>query len=160
MNMRRRFRYSRADQIGLTYIEVMIALVLIAVALVPALEALHTGMLGAEVYASSSKEHFSAAAKMEEVLAEPYVSLLAAAAMAADEITISSYSDAVATPDRRLVFLSRFDADNADGDNDPFSVPDPNLDGDNNPFTGYAGLIWVQVRIDGSGSALESLSAP
>lgn len=159
MNRWRRPGSFRKRQVGLTYVEVMIAVVIIAAALVPALEALHTGMLGTEIYQSSSAEHYSATGKMEELLAEPYAALLAAAASAGDETTVSGYSDAPATPDRRLVYLSRFDADNADGDNNPFTVPDPNLDGDNDPFTGYSGLIWLRVKIEGSAAALESLSA-
>lgn len=144
----------------MTYIEVMIAVVIIAAALVPAMEALHTGMLGTEINRSSTAEHYSATGKMEELLAEPYGALLAAAAIAGDATTISGYSDPPATPDRRLVYLSRFDADNADGDGDPFTVPDANEDGDNDPFTGYSGLIWLRVEIEGSATPLESLSAP
>lgn len=145
---------------GLTYVEVLIATSLIAVALVPALEALHTGLLGTEIYQSTSTEHYAATAKMEELLAEPYGALVSAAATAGDQLTQSNYSDAPATLNRRLVFLGLYDADNADGDNDLFTVLDSNLDGDNDPFTGFAGLVWVRVEIEGSVTALESLSAP
>ena len=147
-------------QSGLTYIEVLIAIVLIAVALVPALEALHTGMLGTEIYQATSAEHYAATAKMEELLAEQHGALLSAAAAAGDSLTPSSYSDAPATPNRRLVFLGLYDADNADGDNNLFTVLDPNLDGDNDPFTGFAGLVWLRVEVEGSITAFESLSAP
>lgn len=147
-------------QSGLTYVEVLIATVIIVVALVPALDALHTEMLGTQIYRSSSTEHYAAAARMEELLAEQYGALVSAAAAAGDQLTPSSYSDAPATPNRRLVFLGLYDADNADGDNDSFTVPDPNLDGDNDPFTGFNGLVWVRVAIDGSAATLESLSAP
>jgi len=147
-------------QNGLTYIEVLIAIAIIAVALVPALEALHTGMLGTEIYQSSSTEHYAATAVMEELLAEQHGALVSAAAVAGDESTPSSYSDAPATPNRRLVYLGLYDADNADGDNNLFTVLDPNLDGDNNPYTGFTGLVWLRVQVEGSASALESLSAP
>jgi hypothetical protein len=146
-------------QSGLTYVEVLIATVIIVVALVPALEALHTGMLGTQIYTSSSTGHYAATAKMEELLAEQYSALVLAAAAAGDQLTPSSYSDAPATPNRRLVFLGLYDADNADGDNDLFTVLDPNLDGDNNPFTGFTGLVWIRVEVEGSAVALESLSA-
>jgi len=149
-----------ARQNGLTYVEVLVAMAILAVALVPALEALHTGMLGTAIYESTSREHYAATAKMEELLAEQHGALLAAAASAGDELTPSSFSDAPATPNRRLVFLGLYDADNADGDNNLFTVPDLNLDGDNDPFTGYAGLIWVHVAVEGSVTTLESLSAP
>lgn len=147
-------------QLGLTYIEVLIATVLIATALVPAMEALHTGILGTQIYQSISAEHYATTAKMEELLAEQHGALVSAAAAAGDESTPSSYSDAPATPNRRLIFLGLYDADNADGDNDLFTVLDPNLDGDNDPFTGFSGLVWLRVEVEGSVTVLESLSAP
>ena len=55
-----------------------------------------------------------------------------------------AYSDAAGTPDRRRVFLSRYD-----GDDDP-------ADGD--PFTGVdAGLLWIRVEIEGTNLSLERL---
>ena len=147
-------------QSGFSYLEVLIATVIIAVALVPAIDALYAGMLGARVYDSSSKEYYLATTRMEEVLAEPHVNLKAAAALAGNAITPSSYSDPTGSTDRRLVFLGLYDPENKDGDNDPFTVPDPDLDNDNNPFTGYVGLIWVRVQIEGSAAFIESLSAP
>jgi prepilin-type N-terminal cleavage/methylation domain-containing protein len=146
-------------QSGLTYIEVMIAVALLAVALVPAIEALHAGMLGADIQQTVSTSHYAALTRMEEVLAEPYGTLTNAAAAAGNESTPSSYSDAGGAPDRRLVFVALYDADNSDGDGNVFTVPDPNLDGDNNPFTGYTGLLWVRVEIEGSVTSLESLTA-
>ena len=74
-------------QHGLTYIEVLIAVFVIVVALVPALEALHTGMLGTEIYQSTSAEHYAATAKMEELLTEQHSALIAAAAAAGVAIT-------------------------------------------------------------------------
>ena len=145
---------------GLTYVEMLIAMVIIVVALVPALEALHTGMLGTQIYQSSTTEYYAATARMEELLAEQHGALVVAAAKAGDQLTPSTYSDAPATPNRRLVFLGLYDADNADGDDDLFTVPDPNLDGDNDPFTGFTGLVWVRVAVEGSATDLESLAAP
>jgi len=154
-------RHSRVTQrqTGLTYVEVLIAMVLIAVALVPGLQALQTGMTGTQIYQSSTTEHYAALAKMEELLAEQHASLVAAAAAAGDQLTPSSYSDAPATPDRRLVYLGLYDADNADGDNNLFTVLDPNFDDDNDPFTGFTGLVWIHVEVEGSAASLESLSA-
>ena len=97
---------------------------------------------------------------MEQVLAEPHSALILAAAEAGNAMTPSSYSDAPLSPQRSLVFLGLYDADDKDGDKDPFTVPDPDLDADNNPFTNYTGLIWVRVEIEGSIVHVESLSAP
>ena len=138
----------------------MVATVILAVALVPALKALHTGMLGAEIYDSSSNQHYATLAMMEEVLAEPHATLTAAAAIAGNWKTPSIYSDAAGSPDRRLVYLGLYDANDADGDNNVFTVLDPNLDGDGNPFTGYRDLLWVRVAIEGSIVSVESLTLP
>ncbi len=160
MNIGQRHAHAARQQSGLSYVEVMVATAIIAIALVPAIEALHTGVLGTEVFASSTTDQYAALGKMEVVLAEPHSTLTLAAADAGDALTPSSYSDASATPIRSLVFLGLYDADNKDGDNDPFTVPDPDLDGDGNPFTNYTGLIWVRVEIEGSVTFVDSLSAP
>lgn len=148
-----------SDERGVTYTEVLVAMVIIVVAVIPAIEALQTAMLGAAVRESFSAEHYAATARMEEVLAEQHLALVAAAAAAGDHLTPSAYSDAAGTPVRRLVFLGLYDADNADGDSNPFTVFDPDLDGDSDPFSNYTGLIWVQVRIDGSVTGFESLAS-
>ena len=124
------------------------------------MDALYTGMHGSDVYASTSAEHYAAIAKMEGVLAEPQSLLITAAAAAGGKSTPSSYSDAGGAPNRRLVFISLYDADDGDGDGDVFTVPDPNVDGDNDPYTSYTGLLWVRIEVEGSVTSLESLSAP
>ena len=153
-------RACRDRQSGLTYVEVMIATALIAIALIPALDALYTGALGGAVLRSSSDEHYAVLAMMEEVLAEPYATLTSAAAAAGGPSIPSSYSDVAGSQDRRLVFVALYDADNADGDGDAFTVLDPNLDGDSNPYTGYTELLWVRVEVEGSVTSLESLTGP
>ena len=54
------------------------------------------------------------------------------------------FSDAVGTESRRLVFLARYDGDDADGDNDPFTGTD-------------AGLLWLRVTIENGPRALETV---
>lgn len=137
----------------------MIAVVLIMIALIPAMEALSTGMLGNEVLQSTSSDHYAVLSRMEEVLAEPYASLTSAAAAAGSESTPSSYSDAAGPPGRRLVYVALYDATDADGDGNVFTVLDADLDGDGNPYTGYDELLWVRVEVEGSIASLESLVA-
>ncbi len=151
---------NRSAQTGLTYIEVMVAAALIAIALVPAVEALHTGILGSDVQRTVVDDHYAALAKMEEVLAERYSALVDVAAITADPTTPNSYSDAAGTLNRRLIYVAPYDADNSDGDNNVYTVPDPNLDGDSNLYTGYNELLWVRVEVEGSITALESLVGP
>ena len=147
-------------QSGSTYIEVLVAALLLAIVLVPAIEALYTGVLGTDVNVEANGEHYSALSRTEAVLAEPYAQLVAAAGAAGDYKTPSSYSDPDGTPGRLLVYVGRYDADDADSDGNPFTVPDPDADGDGNPFTGYAGLLWIRTEVEGSLTAFETLTAP
>lgn len=147
-------------QAGLTYVEVLVATTLLAIVLVPALQALYTGMLGAGIRTTTVREHYGVLSLMEEVLAETHATLTVAASVAGSYQVPTSYSDPAGPPDRRVVFIALYDADNADGDGDVFTVPDPNLDGDNDPYTGYLGLLWVRVEVYGSVTSLETLTEP
>lgn len=121
------------------------ATVLIAICMVPALEALQSGIQGAAVHESNAVNQQRLNAKLEEVLAAPLSDLDAAALAAGDTTTPTGYSDSAGTNDRRLVYLSRYDGDNADADDDPFTGVDE-------------GLIWVRVAIDNSTHARETLT--
>ena len=131
---------------GFSYIEILVATVLIAIALVPALEALQVGILGAEVHRDAAEERYHVAGKMEEMLAESFGQLDAAAAVAGSPSVVTSYSEVPGTHRRRLVYLSRYDGDNADSDDDPFTGTDDDL-------------IWVRVEIESTAQSLESLTA-
>ena len=147
-------------QSGVTYVEVLIAALLLAIVLVPAIEALYTGVLGSDVNVETNASHYGALSRTEEVLATSYPQLLAAAGAAGNYKTPSSYSDPTGAPDRLVVYIGRYDADDADKDGNPFTVPDPDADGDGDPFTGYAGLLWIRTEVEGSLTAFETLTAP
>lgn len=133
-------------QHGYSYVEILIATVLIAVSLVPIMNALRTASVGAGIYESYSTQHYSLLAKMEEVLAQSYGNLNTEAVAIGSPTTPTAYSDPVSTPDRRLVYLAAYDIDNADGDDEPF-------------LTGTdAGVLWVRVEIEGTVMSLESLT--
>lgn len=134
------------NQTGASYIEVLAAVVLLGVALVPMMDAMHAASMSAEQQELHVAEQYRLSAKLEEVLAEPFPALASAAAAAGSETTPTSYSDPGGTANQRLVYLSLYDADNADADDDPFTGTD-------------AGLIWVRVEISGSVLAIESLVA-
>lgn len=123
---------------GFSYIEVIVAVFLIAIVLVPASDLLSGALLGIEVHKDQSKAHHHLVAKMEEVLARPLSDLRQRADAAGSAAAIvTAYSDSAGALQRRLVFLSRYDADNADGDG--------------NGFTGSeANLLWVKVQIEGT----------
>ncbi|MEZ5542664.1 MAG: hypothetical protein R3F42_11540 [Pseudomonadota bacterium] len=137
-----------ACQAGLSYVEVLVATVLIMVALAPALEALAPGVAGAGIHAGRVEEHYALAGRLEALLAEPFADLDAAAQAAGSATVPSSYSDSVLLPSgRRItrnVYLSRYDGDNADGDDDPFTGTEDDL-------------LWVRVAGATSGVTLETL---
>lgn len=121
------------------------ATLLIALSLVPAMESLQGSIQGSAVHAESTQDHHRLVARLEELLATAYADLDAEAQAVADPNTPTSYSDAGGTAQRRLVYLSRYDVDNADADDDPFTGTD-------------AGLVWIRVEIENSAAALETLT--
>ena len=84
--------------------------------------------------------------KMEETLALPFSELLTEADLVADPTVLipAPYSDVAGTESRRLVFLARYDGDNVDADDDPFTGTD-------------AGLLWLRVTIEDNPRALETV---
>jgi Flp pilus assembly pilin Flp len=141
MKKPRRFR---DRQSGISYIEVLIAAALIAVTLVPMMDAVRTATVSTGVHEEAAVQNLHLIATLENVLAEPFSSLEAAATAAGSESTLTSYSDLAGLSNRRLVFLSLYDGDNADADNDPYTGTDQ-------------GLMWVRVEIEGTAQAIETL---
>lgn len=137
---------SHDSQTGLTLVEVLVAVVLLSVLLIPAITALQTGVVGADVHSDVADSHFRVTSRLEEVLAEPFANLSDAAIAAGAPTTASSYSDAAGPPGRVLVFLSLYDGDNADADNDPFTGTDDDL-------------LWVRVDIESSVYTMQTVIA-
>ena len=129
---------------GLTYVEVLVAIAFIAITLLPIMQDLQISLAGAEINSEYTSDHYYLIAKFEEVLAEPFAALDAEATAAGGPTVPTSYSDTVGTQPRRLVYLSRYDADNADADNDFFTGVDD-------------GLLWVRTEIEATAHALETL---
>jgi hypothetical protein len=119
---------------------------LLAVLLVPAMRALQTGIIGADVHSDIAANHFRLTSRLEELLAEPFVELSDAAIAAGAPTTATSFSDAVGPPGRLLVYLSLYDGDNADADSDPFTGTD-------------ADLLWIRVDIEDSVHTLQTIRA-
>lgn len=128
-------------QHGLSYVEILIAIALIAISIVPFSDTLRGAIDSVEADTSETENHFQLLQRMETVLAEPFADLTAAAAGVG---VASSYSDAGGTPNRIVVYLSAYDADNADADNDPFTGTDSDI-------------VWVQVAIEGSVRSFDAL---
>ena len=137
---------ARARQTGLTLVEVLITVVLLAVMLVPAMRALQTGVVGAEVHSDLATDQFRLRSKMEELLAEPFGDLETAATAAGAPTIATSYSETAGSPGRLVVFLSPYDGDNVDADDDPFTGAD-------------AGILWIQVSAENTVHALQTVRA-
>jgi len=130
---------------GLSYIEVLVAIVLLSMALVPAIDAFQPAIMGSGIHRSHTEQHYHLTEKLEELLAEPFGALDAEAVDIGDPTVASDdYSDPTTAANRRLVYLSRYDGDNADGDFDYFTGLD-------------AGLVWVRVEHTGTGQTIERL---
>ena len=137
---------SSRRQSGLTLVEVLVAVMLLAIVLVPAMRALQTGVVGADVHADIASGNHRLSSRLEELLAEPFADLSDAAITAGSPTTLSIYSDPVGPPGRMLVYLSFYDGDNADSDNDPFTGTDPDL-------------LWLRVEIEDTVHALQTIAA-
>lgn len=126
--------------------ELLVATLLIAIMLVPALDAMQSGIQGSAIHTQLAQNQYRMISKLEQTLALPFAELLTQADLVADpKILIPApYSDPAGTASRRLVFLARYDGDDADGDKDPFTGTD-------------AGLLWVRVTIENSPRALETV---
>jgi prepilin-type N-terminal cleavage/methylation domain-containing protein len=136
----------KGKETGLTLVEVLVSMVLLGILLVPAIQAIRTGVAGAGVHGDVTASHFRLTSRLEEVLAEAFVDLADAALAAGASTTASSYSDAAGPPGRVLVYLSLYDGDNADADN--------------NPFTGTEDdLLWVRVDIEDSVHTMQTVIA-
>lgn len=150
-------------QQGISYVEVLIATAILAVALVPAIDALRTGIRHADLPSQTQQTVLALNNKLESVLAQSSIALRDAAAQTNSRTVATSYSDPAGTDPRVLVYLSFYDVGNTDGDNTLLTLKDLNNDGDSNPFTGDGAEIsayWVRVQADGTELALEALRAP
>lgn len=143
--------YSRSQ--GFSYLEVLVAVVLVGIMLVPAMQAIQAGIKSTELHGSVTTQHYALQSRMEEILAEAYSSLLAAAETAGSNSVPSSYSDAGGSADRIIVYLALYDADA-----DPFVIADPDNDGDSNIYTGdTSNLLWIRVELEKSAYAYQTL---
>lgn len=89
---------------GFAYIEVLVAMVLLAVALVPAINALTDGVRGSTL--EPAQRHLILRNKMEEVLSKPFADLYAGTSVSCS--TPATYSDDSGSTDRRMVLRYRY----------------------------------------------------
>ncbi len=138
---------------GFSFIEVLVAIVLMAVTIIPAMEAIQTGLKGNELHVSVTSQYYALQSRMEDMLAEDYDDLLTKAQTAGSNSVASSYSDVAGSTDRIIVYLALYDADV-----DPFVIADPNTDGDSDVYTGdTSDMMWISVVLENSVYAFETL---
>jgi type II secretory pathway component PulJ len=130
---------------GFSYTEMLLATFLIALVLVPALESLSSGIQAGTLHLTRTTDHYRLTGKLEEVLARSFTELEQEADAAGGPTAIvAAYSDAAGTQGRRLVYLARYDGDNADADNDPFTGVDQ-------------GLLWVRAQLEEASAEIQTL---
>ena len=130
---------------GLSFVEVLIAVLLVATALIPAMEALAPAMQSTGIHQSQVARQFLLAGKLQSLQAIGFDKLDSEAVLLGNATTAStSYSDPAGGENRRLVYLSRYDADNADTNSNPFDGVD-------------VGILWIKVAFEEGGSSLETL---
>ncbi len=138
---------------GFSFIEVLVAIVLMAITIIPAMEAIQTGLKGNELHVSVTSQYYALQSRMENMLAEDYDDLLTGAQTAGSNSVATSFSDASGSTDRIIVYLALYDADA-----DPFVIADPNTDGDSDVYTGdTSDMMWINVVLENSAYAFETL---
>ncbi|OIQ96181.1 hypothetical protein GALL_218100 [mine drainage metagenome] len=132
-------RLLRHRQGGLSYVEALIAVVIFAVCLVPAVDALRDGLSAADALRPQAVNQQRLEARLEEVLANRFATLDDAAMAAGNSPSAiaAAYSDAAGGTDRLLVTLYRYDGSGLTGSD--------------------SGLLWVRVAIEGSSLSLDTL---
>ena len=131
---------------GLTLVEVLVATVLLAILLIPAINALQTSAVGADVHRDLANDQFRLTSSLEELLAEPFADLEAAAFAAGSPTVETTYSEPSGSPGRLVVYLSPCDGDNADNDSDLFTGTDD-------------GILWLRVEAEGTVHSLQTIRA-
>ncbi len=139
---RKRIQRTRCEA-GLSYIEVLVATLLIAIALVPMMEALGPGLQGARIHRDQAGVHYALAGKLEDVLAQSFDDLDAAATAAGDYKIATTYSDLAASIPQE-VFIWRYDVDDADSDGDVFTG-------------GEDDILWIRVATTDASTDLQTL---
>ena len=97
---------------GFSYVEILLSVVLLAVLLTPAMEALQSGVRGTP-RAAAVPGHLALQSRMEEVLAAPFSKIYGETYRPGGNTPTSfspTFSDAAGTPDRKVVVIYRYDA--------------------------------------------------
>ncbi|MCH9694095.1 MAG: prepilin-type N-terminal cleavage/methylation domain-containing protein [Gammaproteobacteria bacterium] len=136
----------RRNELGLTLVEVLVSMVLLSILLIPAVSALQVGIVGSEIHSDVATSQSRLTSQLEQLLAEPFADLAAAATAAGGPTSASSYSEPAGPTGRVLVYLSFYDGDNADADDDPFTGTEEDL-------------LWIRVDLEDTIYTLQTITA-
>ena len=129
----------RSAQAGLAYVEVLVALGLVVMGLVPMLDALQSSLLGSQASAQIAARDLSLRGKLEDVMSRPFAVLNAETYLSGGNTTTSvsvALSDA-AGADRRIVILYRTDGTTVS--------------------SADTGLLRIRVAYESGGTGLETM---
>jgi len=127
---------SYSNQRGFSYAEVLLSVILLAILLVPAMQALNSAISGGS--SGVTAKQLNLRNKMEEVLSKTYNKLYAETSLTGGNTTTSvsaNYSDAAGATDRRVVVLYRYNTTT-----NALSATD-------------TGVLYVRVYYEAEGSA-------
>ncbi len=130
-------------QRGFSLVEVLAVLILLGLVLVPAMRTLEGALQVETVNREALEADYRLIDRAEFLLAEPFETLADAAL---GETLESSYSDVAGTPSRRLVYISGYDADNADADNNDATGADE-------------GIFKIRLELEATSTAVTLLRA-
>lgn len=104
------YKTTYAYQRGISYAEVLLSVILLAILLVPAMQALNSAIAGGS--SNIAARQLNLRNKMEEVLSKPYNTLYAVTSVSGGNTATSistSLSDVSGSADRRAVTIYRYD---------------------------------------------------
>jgi prepilin-type N-terminal cleavage/methylation domain-containing protein len=130
-------------QHGFTLVEALAVLILLGLALVPAMRMLEGALQVETVNREELQMDYRLIDRAEVLLSEPFGALVSAARGAG---VASPYSDAAGTPNRRLVYISGYDANNLDADDDDTTGADD-------------GILKIRVELEATANAVTLLQA-
>ncbi len=129
-------------QHGFSYVEVLVAVALMAIVAGPLGEALRTALATSRANIDDTAAYYQLLKVTEDTMASNY-GTLSALATNPDVVVRTTTTDDGAPIN---IYVSRYDGDNADLDDDPFTGTDD-------------GLLWIKVELDGTAQSFESLKA-
>lgn len=131
---------------GFAFLEVLVAAVILSIALVPASSALRAASEHGRLSRDRLAVEYLALTKLETALAASWETLNNEAVSTGGVTESLLWSDAVGLTNRRLMYVSPHDINNADGDN--------------NLLTGVeAGILRVRVEVNGTNILYQTLVA-